>query len=217
MAAKGINAVIVFGATLAVVSAVALFFWPFGLLLAIMNIGALAAEWLVLRFSRPEILKRRIPMENWWDKLMVPLIALLAVATAVLSVLDVLAFKLSILPPWTFMLGIALLMAAYLIFTQAMRSRPPHAADKYGEPPEPEKKDRGPYEVVRHPVMLAVLLAGISVPLFIGSGIGFAPMGLLAVAVVARVAAEDDWRFNNYEWFYDYTKEVSYRLIPFIW
>jgi protein-S-isoprenylcysteine O-methyltransferase Ste14 len=217
MAAKGINAFIVFGATLVVVSAVTLIFWPFGLLLGIMNVGALAAEWLILRFSRPEMLKRRIPMEHWWDKLMVPLIALLIIATAVLSVLDVLVFKLSVLPSWTFLLGIALLMAGYLIFTQAMRAHSPHAAEKYGEAPEPPKKDRGPYEVVRHPVMLAVLLAGISVPLFIGSGIGFAPVGLLIVAIVARVAAEDDWRFNNYEWFYDYTKEVSYRLIPFIW
>jgi protein-S-isoprenylcysteine O-methyltransferase Ste14 len=77
--------------------------------------------------------------------------------------------------------------------------------------------ERGPYDVVRHPVMLSVLLAGISIPLFMGSGIGFIPVGVMLAAVIARVAAEDDWRFNNYEWFYDYTKEVSYRLIPFIW
>lgn len=216
MAGKGINTLLIFTITLIAVSAAALFLWPWGLLLCLMNLGALIAEVLILRYSRPALLKRRIPTDNWWDRILTPLIAVCAIASAALSIYDVLIAKVSRLPAWTFLPGLVLLMCCYLILTQALRSYPPHAEEKYGES-EPEEKDRGPYDVIRHPVMLAVLLGGISIPLFIGSGIGFIPVGVLLIAVIARVAAEDDWRFNNYEWFYDYTKEVSYRLIPFIW
>jgi protein-S-isoprenylcysteine O-methyltransferase Ste14 len=216
MPGKGLNAFLVFAVTLVAVSVAALFLWPWGLLLCLMSVVALIAEVLILKFTRPEILKRKIPSENWWDRILPPLIALSAIAAAGLSIYDVLSANVSRLPAWTFLPGLVLLMSCYIILTQALRAHAPHGEEKYGEK-EPEDKERGPYDVIRHPVMLAVILGGISIPLFIGSGIGFIPVGVLIVSVIARVAAEDDWRFNNYEWFYDYTKEVSYRLIPFIW
>lgn len=213
---SGFNAYLVFVLTVAAVSIAALFIWPLGLMICLMNVLACAVETLVLRFSRPAALSRRIPPDLWWDRFLTPAIALLAAAAAALCAYDNLAMKITLLPFWCFILGIVLLMSAYVILAQSLKSNAPHAAEKYGEAAA-EGADRGPYDVVRHPVMLAVLLGGLSIPLLLGSGIGFIPAGLLAAAVVARVALEDDYRFNNYEWYYDYTKEVSYRLIPFIW
>jgi protein-S-isoprenylcysteine O-methyltransferase Ste14 len=216
MAGRGINAYLVFLITVAAVSATALFIWPVGLMFSLMNVFACVMEVLVLRFTRPAVLKRRISADNWWDRFIAPLIALFAVASAALSLYDNRVAMVSVLPAWCFILGIVLLMSAYIVLSQSLRANAPHAGEKYGEEPV-EGAERGPYEVVRYPVMLAVTLAGISIPLVMCSGIGFIPVGLLIAAVVTQVALEDDYRFNNYEWFYDYTKEVSYRLIPFIW
>lgn len=216
MAEKGVNACLVFAVTLAAVSAASLFIWPLGLMLCLMNVFAFGVEMLILRFTRPVILKRKIPLDKWWDKFLTPLVALAAIASAVLSVYDVISMRITVLPAWCFFLGVVLLLSAYVILAQSLKSNAPHGREKYGEEPA-EGGERGPYDVIRHPVMLAVLLGGIAMPLVIGSGIGFAPVGLLLAALIIRVAVEDDWRFNNYEWFYDYTKEVSYRLIPFIW
>lgn len=216
MAEKGVNAFVLFAVVLVVASSAVLFTGSMGLLFLLINVLSAAMEALVLKVTRPAVFKRKIALENWWDKALIPVIALLAVATAALSVFDVLSARISPLPSWTFLLGLVVLTSAHLTLIQSVKAQPPHALEKYGEPLV-KGGERGPYEIVRHPVMLSVVLGALSLPLFIGSGIGFAPAGLLIVAVVVRVAAEDDWRFNNYEWFYDYTKEVSYRIIPFIW
>jgi protein-S-isoprenylcysteine O-methyltransferase Ste14 len=216
MADKGVNAVLLFAAVLVVVSAAALFLWPMGLLFLLINLLSAGMETLVLKFTRPVVLRRKIALENWWDRVLIPVIALLALAVVALSVYDVASAKISILPGWTFLLGIVVLTSAHLTLIQSVKAQPPHAMDKYGEAMD-VKADRGPYDIVRHPAMLAVILGALAIPLIIGSGIGFVPAGLLLIAVVARVAMEDDWRFNNYDWYYDYTKEVSFRLVPFIW
>lgn len=217
MERKGINAYFFFAAAMAAVAVGMLFLlMPWGLMMCLMIVFIFVVETLILRFSQPDVLRRRLSAENWWDRALPPLTVLFAVASAALCVIDFRIFHISLLPAWCMLLGIVLLLSAFVVLAQALKSRAPHAGEKYGEKPA-EGMERGPYEVVRHPVMLAVLLGGISIPLLMGSGIGFAPVALLIAAVIARVAVEDDWRFNNYEWYYDYTKEVSYRLIPFIW
>ncbi len=188
-----------------------------GLLFVLLLAVAFIMESLLLRYARPEVLIRSLPLEHWWDRLLPPMMVVFAAATAVLSALDALVWKASVIISFiTLVGGVVLLMSAMLIMIQSLRAQPPHGEEKYGEAPK-EGLERGPYEVVRHPMMLAVILGGLSIPLFLGSGIGFIPAALLVATVIARTAAEDEWRFNNYEWFYDYTKEVSYRLIPFIW
>lgn len=216
MERKGINAYALFAAALALVSLAVLLERTFaGLLMCLTNVFVLVAETLILRFTRPAVLRRKLSSEHWWDKVLPPVIALCAVASAALSLYDTAVIKVSLLPAWCFLPGIVLMLCAYIIIAQAVKADAPHAAERYGEA-APEKPERGPYEVVRHPVMLSVVLGGLSVPLFMGSGIGFIPAGVLLVIAVLRTALEDDWRFNHYEWYYDYTKEVSYRLIPFI-
>jgi protein-S-isoprenylcysteine O-methyltransferase Ste14 len=217
MERRGINAYFYFAAAMVTVAAATLFVpWPWGLMMCLMMVFIFVVESLILRFSQPEVLRRRLSPDNWWDKALPPLTVLFAAASAALSAYDIGIARISMLPVWCILLGIALVLSAFVVLAQALKSQAPHAVEKYGEKPA-EGMERGPYEVVRHPVMLSVLLGGLSIPLLMGSGIGFAPVGLMIAAVVARVAAEDDWRFNNYEWYYDYTKEVSYRLIPFIW
>lgn len=199
------------------VAASAAFMGMDGFLFVMLLAVAFVMESLVLRYSKPTVLKRSLQLDHWWEMLLPPLMVVLAAATSVLSVLDIMVWKASIIFSFLTMTGGAvLLMSAVLITIQSLRAQPPHGQEKYGEAPK-EGSERGPYEVVRHPMMLSVLLGGLSIPLFLGSGIGFIPAALLAATVIARTAAEDEWRFNNYEWFYDYTKEVSYRLIPFIW
>lgn len=206
-----------FAIAVAAVAVASLFLWIGGLMFFLIVAVAFVAETLVLRFTRREALRRSLPMEHWWEGLLLPLMVFLTAVSAALSVYDVLVLHVSVMQSFlTMMAGVILLMSGMLVAIQSLRAQPPHGLEKYGEEPR-EGMERGPYEVVRHPMMLAILLAGLSIPLFMGSAIGFIPAGLFAVAVIVRTAAEDDWRFNNYEWYYDYTKEVSYKLIPFIW
>lgn len=219
MKGNGLNVALIYAVTAALAGAAALLgagrLWIGGMYFLVICVGIVLIELLILRFTRPHVLKRRLDSVNWWDRILVPVIALSIVASAVLSAYDV-ANKISVLPSWTFFVSLLLLVSSFLITAQAMVAQPPHARDKYEEEPA-DPKERGPYDTVRFPAMLAVLLGSVAVPLFLGSGIGFLPLIVTVLAVVARVSQEDNWRFNNLDWYFDYTKEVSYRLLPFIW
>jgi protein-S-isoprenylcysteine O-methyltransferase Ste14 len=216
MPEKSVPIYLIFAVTMVTVAVASLFVQTWGLLLCLANGMALLLTTLMLGVTRREVLRRTIKLDTWRNALLVPLIALSAVAAAVLSAFDASYARVLLLPYWCILTGIILWMIAIFIFMQSMRAYAPHSMEQYGEA-EPEGSERGPYAVVRHPVMLSVMLGGISIPLFMGSGMGFIPIGVMLAALIIRVASEDNWRFNNYEWFYDYTAEVSYRLIPFIW
>ncbi len=206
-----------FVAAVVLAAAPAAFIGLNGLLFMALLLLSFLLESLMLRLTRPEVFRRSLPLEHWWERLLPPLMVVFTVASAVLSMLDALVWKASVFISFPAMMGgVILLMSTMLITVQSLRANAPHGQEKYGEALK-DGSERGPYEVVRHPMMLAVLLGGFSIPLFLGSGIGFIPAALLAASVIVRTAVEDEWRFINYEWFYDYTKEVSYRLIPFIW
>ncbi len=190
--------------------------WPWGLYFVLINAVAVATQLVVLAFTRPHLLRRRVNGGHWWQRVLIPLMVLGAASSAFVSACDTMRWKVSSLPGWTFLLAVAFLIAAYLINAQALQAKPPHGADSYGEQAG-TLHERGPYEAVRHPVMLSVLLGSLSIPLFLGSGVGFAPLAVTLLALVLYVNAEDNWRFEEYEWFFDYTIEVPYRLFPFLW
>lgn len=214
---KGWNAFAVIAVTMVLCSLGALIGGSgIGVLFLALNILSLVAEALVLRRGRPAVLRRCLDPVNSWDRIPVLGMAVGAVASAALSAYDATILHASPLPVWTFLLGVVLLMTGFLVAAQSAMAKPPHAADKYGEE-EGRGHERGSYETVRQPFMLAALLGGLSIPLFLGSGIGFIPLALFLVCLFARTSQEDNFRFNEYEWYYDYMKEVPYRLIPFIW
>lgn len=202
------------GATIA--GAGTLVAWPWGFYFVLINVVAVVTQMIVAAFSRPQLLRRRLTGEHWWQNAMVPLMALGAAGSAFVSAADVRRWQISPLPAWTLLLSVILLISAYLINAQSLQAKPPHGEDRYGEESGTEAQ-RGPYEAVRHPIMLSVLLASLAIPLFLGSGIGFAPLAVTILGLVLYVNAEDNWRFEEYEWFFDYTNEVPYRLIPFLW
>lgn len=215
--AKGWNAFAVIAATMVLGALCALIgLSGIGILFLLLNLLSLGAEALVLRRVRPAALRRTLDPVNSWDR--VPVLGMVAgaVASAALSAYDATILQASPLPAWTFLLGVILLMSGFLVAAQSAIAKPPHGEDKYGEEAG-SGHDRGSYETVRQPFMLAALLSGLSIPLFLGSGIGFIPLVLFLICLFVRTAQEDNFRFNEYEWYYDYMKEVPYRLIPFIW
>ncbi|MCK5128889.1 MAG: hypothetical protein KAQ68_03475, partial [Clostridiales bacterium] len=75
----------------------------------------------------------------------------------------------------------------------------------------------GPYHVVRHPINLASCLIALSLPLILGSVWAFIPAGIVIILTIVHAVISENHRFNKYEWYYEYTKEVPYMMIPVIW
>jgi protein-S-isoprenylcysteine O-methyltransferase Ste14 len=75
----------------------------------------------------------------------------------------------------------------------------------------------GPYDVVRHPINLAGILLAFAVPLILGSAFAFIASGVASIFIIIHAVTVENYRFENYTWYYDYTKKVPYMVIPVIW
>ncbi len=75
----------------------------------------------------------------------------------------------------------------------------------------------GPYAIVRHPGYSGMILFYGRAPFAIGSFYGLIPALLLDVALIFRTYFEDGILYKELPEYKEYTKKVSYRLVPFIW
>lgn len=208
-------------------------FWFFAaaFLIAILSVIFLAGAWLqavllilmavffytVLVSLNKAVLKRSLPGRPLQNVLLMGAQSLLFALSAVLAALDIGRLGVSQLPGWCLLLGLVLLVCAYILMVQSLLATPRHVALEYGQTGSEENKVLGPYEVLRHPCMAAMMMAYVGLPLFLGSALGFIPAALGLVVTVWRVIWLDDYRFAHYNWYYDYTQQVSYRILPFIW
>ena len=77
--------------------------------------------------------------------------------------------------------------------------------------------DKGPYQYIRHPGNLGMILTAFVPPLIIGSGYALILSFFLAIIIIIRTNKEDQLLQVELEGYIDYCERVKYRLIPLIW
>lgn len=77
--------------------------------------------------------------------------------------------------------------------------------------------DTGIYSVVRHPMYLATILMFMSMPLILGSVMGFLVFLAYPFIIAYRIKKEEEFLSENLSGYSDYIKKVKYRMIPKIW
>jgi protein-S-isoprenylcysteine O-methyltransferase Ste14 len=75
----------------------------------------------------------------------------------------------------------------------------------------------GPYQIVRHPMYVGVILMWLSTALILGSWWALVPGVFIAVIFVVRAALEDRMLQAELPGYADYAKRVQQRLIPGVW
>jgi protein-S-isoprenylcysteine O-methyltransferase Ste14 len=75
----------------------------------------------------------------------------------------------------------------------------------------------GPYQYVRHPGYVGMILTLSGTPLLLGSLWALIPAGLVACLYVVRTALEDRTLLEELEGYKDYAQQVRYRLLPGMW
>ena len=75
----------------------------------------------------------------------------------------------------------------------------------------------GPYQYVRHPMYVGVIIAMLSIPLALGSWWALVPAMLIVILFIARTALEDRTLMEELTGYKDYAKRVRYRLVPKVW
>lgn len=75
----------------------------------------------------------------------------------------------------------------------------------------------GPYSIVRHPAYSGLLLNCLGISLIFPYGSVWICMMLTAAIIVVRTVLEDRMLKEGLEGYLEYTRQTTFRLIPFIW
>lgn len=75
----------------------------------------------------------------------------------------------------------------------------------------------GPYKFIRHPGYIGMLIGSFPLPFAFGSLLSLIPVLIMVIIIFVRTYYEDRTLQEELPGYADYSKEVKYRLIPFIW
>lgn len=75
----------------------------------------------------------------------------------------------------------------------------------------------GPYQYVRHPGYVGMILMFLGAPLCLGSLLAVIPASIAVVVVVVRTILEDRTLIERLDGYQDYAQRVRYRILPGIW
>lgn len=186
-----------------------------------LNIFFILLTYFVL-VDRKELIKERFqPGKGMkqWDRIYFMVSTPLFFVMLILSILDETRFFWEPSVPFSIMLlGIILYSIGQTIGLWAKR------ANKFFSSVvriQTERKQEvcitGPYRFVRHPGYLGGFIFTIGIPLMLGSFWGLLPAIVTILLMCGRTYLEDTTLKNELPGYYEYTKKVKHRLIPFIW
>lgn len=75
----------------------------------------------------------------------------------------------------------------------------------------------GPYALVRHPMYAGVLVMMAGVPLALGAWAGLAILAVVLPGLAWRILDEEKLLRQELPGYTEYTQQVHYRLVPFLW
>lgn len=75
----------------------------------------------------------------------------------------------------------------------------------------------GPYRYVRHPMYVGMIFYDVSVPLLLGSWWGLVVSAAMIATVIVRTALEDRTLQRELSGYREYSQQVRYRLLPWVW
>lgn len=171
-----------------------------------------------LKKNDPELLKERRSVRKdvkSWDKKIILAYTVFLLIMLVLAGLDAVRFRWSRVPlVWKAIGYIGFIPAVTLGFWAFKQNT-------YLAQYVRIQKDRGhrvittgPYEYVRHPMYVGVILFILCSPLVLGSLYSFIPALIIVILFIIRTSLEDKTLQEELEGYQEYAKRVRYKLIP---
>jgi protein-S-isoprenylcysteine O-methyltransferase Ste14 len=182
-----------------------------GAFLLIINLILLPAELIEERGRKKENVKK-------WDRILTSIILFPTILMYVFSGLDQ-RFN------WTGdihiiinIAGLVLIFSGSMIFTWSMVS------NKFFSTLVRLQTDRqhtvvteGPYKYVRHPGYNGYIIFTLATPIALGTFWGLVFSGIIGILLIVRTALEDATLKKELPGYAEYTENVKYKLIPFLW
>lgn len=171
----------------------------------------------VLLMKAPDLLKKRLQSKEKENaqKDVIAGSLLMFLGGFILSALD---FRLgwTKVPTTVVIAAAVVLLVSYGLYAEVMRENA-YLSRTIEIQKDQKVVDTGLYGVVRHPMYALTTLLFLSIPLVLGSYIGFLIFLIYPFLLVKRIKNEEEVLEAGLEGYKEYKKKVKYRMIPFLW
>ena len=199
-------------------------FWPAGWIFCIWFVVLCFLTILYLYWKDLALLEERYKQpgagnQKGWDRYVVYGLFVGFILWIVVMPLDAKRYGWSpVFPLWLNILGVAGLAGSFFLFFRS------YTDNTFLSPLVRIQDDRmqrvvstGVYGFVRHPMYLGGCLMFIGAPLLLGSVYGVLTGLALTLLLMGRIVGEEQMLDRELEGYREYTQNVRYRLIPFLW
>ena len=169
----------------------------------------------------PQLMKERskiIPEGERWDRIIILIYTILLFILLILAALDGGRFHWS---STSFFLkifgwigiGLAMALGWWVMSVNTYLSRSVRIQKERGQ----RVITNGPYRFIRHPMYVGTIVYVLCIPMVLDSIWAMVPSILIVFLFIIRTGKEDRTLIEKLPGYREYTKNVRYRLIPYIW
>jgi protein-S-isoprenylcysteine O-methyltransferase Ste14 len=178
---------------------------------------------LLLAKHDPGVLRERLgsPLQRTQpsaDKILLSIILVVIFGSMAFMALDAVRFGWSNMPVWVQAIGALTLLVSVLFNYRTLRE------NSFAAPVIKVQQERGhtvistgPYGYVRHPFYVGAIFFFLGTPLLLGSWWGLLATLLLIILLAVRIQIEERTLRIGLPGYQEYTQQVRYRLIPYLW
>lgn len=172
---------------------------------------------VVLLIKSPELLEKRLRSKEseGEQKKVIGVSLVMFLAGFILSALDY-RFGWTYVPFPVVIAAAVILLLSYGLYAEVMRENV-YLSRTVEVQEEQKVVDTGLYGIVRHPMYFSTVLLFLSIPVVLGSWIGFAIFCIYPFLLVKRIKNEEMVLEEGLAGYKAYKEKVRYRMIPFIW
>ncbi len=182
-----------------------------GIIILIINAIVLPIEVIEERGRKKENVKK-------WDKILTTVNIFPMLGMYIISGLDY-KFNWSIeLPISIHIIGILITFLGSILFTWSMVSNKFFSTMvRIQDERDHKVAIEGPYKYVRHPGYVGFIIMVLATPIALGSLYALSMSAIVSIIFIIRIALEDKTLNKELNGYKEYSKNVKYKLVPFIW
>lgn len=172
---------------------------------------------VALVVKSPELLEKRLhSREKEAEQSIVVLLSFIMFLGGFVACALDFRFEWSKMPIAVVIAASVILLISYGLYAEVMRENA--FLSRTVEIQEEQKVvDTGLYGIVRHPMYFSTTLLFLSIPLVLGSWIGFIIFLIYPMILVKRIKNEEKILEEGLKGYREYKDKVRYRMIPFVW
>jgi len=195
--------------------------WPMAWALIVVTAMWIIGTAIVTIPRHPELLAERVGPRKGakgWDTAILGVIGVMMLAKLAVAGLDIRFGWTGGLPLWAEIAGLVAAMVGYglvvwatgsnAFFSQVVRIQTERG---------PTVVTGGPYQFVRHPSYIGMMLAELGTSAMLGSWLALIPGGISAALIILRTVLEDRILLAELAGYKEFAKNTRYRLVPGVW